>query len=41
MLIAASIPGAELCIVPGTSHAVIAERPELISTIIREFLQGC
>lgn len=40
LLIAASIPGAELCIVPGSSHALIAERPELISTIIREFLQG-
>ena len=38
LLIAASIPGAQLCIVPGTSHNLIAERPELVSTLIREFL---
>jgi pimeloyl-ACP methyl ester carboxylesterase len=38
LLIAASIPGAQLCIVPGTTHNLIAERPELISTVIREFL---
>ncbi|MFT2817455.1 alpha/beta fold hydrolase [Leifsonia sp. A12D58] len=36
--IAASIPGAQLCIVPGASHGLLAERPELISTVIREFL---
>ncbi|SDB89932.1 Pimeloyl-ACP methyl ester carboxylesterase [Sanguibacter gelidistatuariae] len=39
LLIAASIPGAQLCIVPGTSHGLVAERPELISTLIREFLR--
>ncbi|WP_074710214.1 alpha/beta fold hydrolase [Arthrobacter alpinus] len=38
LLIAASIPGAQLAIVPGTGHGLIAERPELISTIIRGFL---
>jgi pimeloyl-ACP methyl ester carboxylesterase len=38
LLIAASIPGAQLCIVPGATHNLIAERPELISVIIREFL---
>lgn len=38
LLIAASIPGAQLCIVPGATHALVAERPELISTIIRDFL---
>ncbi|MEU4690679.1 alpha/beta hydrolase [Actinoplanes sp. NPDC023714] len=36
--IAAAIPGAQLAIVPGTTHNLIAERPELISTMIREFL---
>ncbi len=40
LLIAASIPGAQLCIVPGTSHALVAERPALISTLIREFLRA-
>ncbi|PYI38062.1 alpha/beta hydrolase [Arthrobacter psychrolactophilus] len=38
LLIAASIPGAQLAIVPGTGHGLIAERPELISTLIRDFL---
>jgi pimeloyl-ACP methyl ester carboxylesterase len=38
VLIASSIPGAQLCIVPGTTHNLVAERPELISVLIREFL---
>ncbi|GAA2525083.1 alpha/beta fold hydrolase [Winogradskya humida] len=38
--IAASIPGAQLCIVPGTSHHLVAERPEVVSTLIREFVTG-
>jgi pimeloyl-ACP methyl ester carboxylesterase len=38
LLIAASIPGAQLCILPGSTHGLVAERPALISTIIREFL---
>lgn len=38
LLIAASIPGARLCIVPGASHGLLAEHPELISTVIRGFL---
>ncbi|WP_432838547.1 alpha/beta fold hydrolase [Dactylosporangium sp. CA-092794] len=39
LLIAASIPGAQLCIVPGTTHRLVTERPELVSTLIRDFLQ--
>jgi pimeloyl-ACP methyl ester carboxylesterase len=39
LLIAASIPGAHLAIVPGTTHNLIAERPELISLLIRDFLR--
>ena len=38
LLIAASIPGAQLCIVPGATHRLVAERPELINTLIRDFL---
>lgn len=38
VLIASSIPGAQLCIVPGTTHGLVGERPELISTIVRHFL---
>ena len=38
LLIAASIPGAQLCIVPGTSHGLVAERPERVGSIIQEFL---
>lgn len=40
LLIAASIPGAQLCIVPGATHGLVAERPELISRVIRDFLAG-
>lgn len=38
LLIAASIPGARLAIVPGATHGLVSERPELIAAIIREFL---
>lgn len=38
LLIAASIPGARLCIVPGASHGLLAEQPELISRVIGDFL---
>ncbi len=38
--IARSIPGAQLCIVPGTGHLLIRQRPGLIATVIREFLLG-
>ena len=36
--IAASIPGAQLCIVPGATHGLLAERPELVHQVIRGFL---
>ncbi|MFF3866344.1 alpha/beta fold hydrolase [Micromonospora sp. NPDC001898] len=39
LLIAASIPGAQLCIVPGTTHGLVAERPELVATLIRAFVR--
>jgi pimeloyl-ACP methyl ester carboxylesterase len=32
------IPAAELAIVPGTSHALIIEKPELCNRIILDFL---
>ncbi|MFF2051090.1 alpha/beta fold hydrolase [Leifsonia sp. NPDC058194] len=38
LLIAASIPGAQLAILPGATHGLVAERPELIATIVRGFL---
>jgi pimeloyl-ACP methyl ester carboxylesterase len=38
LLIAASIPGAQLAIVPGATHGLLAERPQLIATIVGEFL---
>ena len=38
LLIAASIPGAQLCIVPGATHGLLAERPELVHQVIRGFL---
>ncbi|MGC4806144.1 alpha/beta fold hydrolase [Micromonospora sp. DT233] len=39
LLIAASIPGAQLCIVPGTTHHLVAERPELVGALIRAFVR--
>jgi len=39
LLIASSIPGAQLCIVPGTTHGLVTERPELVSALIRDFLR--
>ena len=39
LLIAASIPGAQLCIVPGATHGLLAERPALISAVVRGFLE--
>ena len=33
-----AIPGAELAIVPGTSHALIDEKPELVDRLILDFL---
>lgn len=39
LLIASSIPGAQLCILPGATHGLISERPELISVIIKAFLR--
>jgi len=35
----ASIPNAELAIVPGTSHALTLEKPELVNRIILDFLE--
>ena len=39
LLIASSIPGAQLSIVPGTTHTLIAERPDLVNGLIRDFLR--
>ncbi|WP_406631716.1 alpha/beta fold hydrolase [Amycolatopsis sp. WGS_07] len=38
LLIAASIPGAQLCVVPGTTHDLVSERPGLVSLLIQQFL---
>ncbi|WEK60744.1 MAG: alpha/beta hydrolase [Candidatus Microbacterium colombiense] len=37
-LIADSIPGAHLCIVPGASHMLLRERPALVNLALHEFL---
>jgi pimeloyl-ACP methyl ester carboxylesterase len=36
--IAAGIPGAQLCIVPGTTHMLMEEKPELVTELVRAFL---
>ena len=40
LLIASSVPGAQLCVVPGTTHGLVAERPGLVSAIVRDFLRA-
>ena len=36
--LAAAIPGAQLCVIPGATHAVLYERAELADEIVRQFL---
>ena len=38
LLIAGSIPGAQVAIVPGASHMLMQERPELVNLMISDFL---
>ena len=35
-----SMPDSELAIVPGTSHAVVIEKPELVNRIVLDFLMS-
>jgi len=32
------VPGAQLCVVPGASHDLLAEKPALANRIILDFL---
>jgi pimeloyl-ACP methyl ester carboxylesterase len=34
-----AIPNAELAVVPGTSHTVLMEKPELMNRIVLDFLE--
>lgn len=34
-----AIPGSELAVIPGTSHAVMMEKPELVNLLILDFLE--
>ena len=38
--IAAAIPDAQLCVIPGARHEVMMERPELVNTILGDFLEA-
>jgi pimeloyl-ACP methyl ester carboxylesterase len=38
--IAGAVPRAQLCIVPGSSHMVMMERPGLVNQVVREFLDA-
>jgi len=40
LLIAASIPGARLCIVPGATHGLIEHRSSFVTFVILDFLAG-
>jgi len=35
-----ALPAGRLCVVPGASHTVVLERPQLVAAIITDFLQG-
>ena len=34
-----AVPGSELAVVPGASHAVLMEKPELVNRLILDFLE--
>jgi len=38
LLIAESVPGAQLAIVPGAGHLVAQDRPVLLELMVREFV---
>jgi pimeloyl-ACP methyl ester carboxylesterase len=38
--IARSIKGAQLCVIPGTTHFLLSERPQLVNTVILDFLRA-
>ena len=40
ILIATSIPGAQLCVVPDASHMLMLDRAEVVNRILLEFLAG-
>jgi pimeloyl-ACP methyl ester carboxylesterase len=35
-----AIPGSELAVVPGASHAVCMEKPELLNRLVLDFLEN-
>ena len=35
-----SLPSGQLAVIPGTSHAVALEKPDLVSRLIQDFLVG-
>jgi pimeloyl-ACP methyl ester carboxylesterase len=35
-----AIPGAQLAILPGTSHAVLKEKPKLVKQILKDFYKN-
>jgi pimeloyl-ACP methyl ester carboxylesterase len=35
-----AIPGSELAVVPGTSHGVLMEKPELVNRIVLDFVEN-
>lgn len=37
-LVADSVPGAQLCVVPGATHMLVRERPRLVGLVVAEFL---
>lgn len=38
ILIASSIPGGRLCIVPGATHGLVGEKPAFVSFLLRDFV---
>jgi len=35
-----ALPAGRLCVIPGASHAVVMEHPQLVAAIVTDFLQG-
>lgn len=38
--IARSIKGAQLCVIPGTTHFLLSEKPQLVNTVVFDFLRA-
>jgi pimeloyl-ACP methyl ester carboxylesterase len=39
-LMATSLPNGQLCILPGATHSLVSEKPDLLHAVLRDFYEG-